>query len=138
MLSGIFRLIWYVHANCSASDLSGGYRVEMRGFTGLPFGPGSPFARLGRIVFDGKGSFSAQTTVSNGGAISEDAFSGSYVVDSSCEFTLQYGGNTWAGMLMDNSRGANVIVTGPTVVPPPPFPPLPVAGVVISGTLKRQ
>jgi hypothetical protein len=125
-------------ANCSVGDLSGGYRVEMRGFTGLPFGPALPFARLGRIAFDGKGSFSAQTNISNGGAISTDAFSGSYTVDSSCEFTIQYGGNTWAGMLMDNSTGANVMVTGPTIIPAPPFPPLPVAGVVISGTLEKQ
>ena len=34
-------------ANCSARDLSGGYRVEMRGFTGLPFGPAVPFAWSG-------------------------------------------------------------------------------------------
>ena len=130
-------------ATCSASDLRGGYRVEMRGVTGVPFGPGLPFAgpavpfaRLGRIVFDGKEAFSAQTNFSNGGAITQnDSFSGSYSVDSSCKLTMNYGaGNTWTGFLMDNSAGANVMVTGPTVA----FGPFPLAGVVISGTLKKQ
>ena len=124
-------------ANCSSSDLRGGHRVEMRGVTGVPIGPAVPFARLGRVVFDGQGTFSAQTTVSNGGTISADNFSGSYTVASSCEFTMNYGGgNTWQGVLMDNSSAANLMVTGPTIIPP--GIPFPVAGVVISGTLKKQ
>ena len=121
--------------NCSANDLRGGYAVIMRGFTGLPLGPPVSFARLGRIVFDGRGGFSAETTVSNGGVIAPDNFSGSYSINSLCELTMSYGaGNTWSGVLMDNSTGANVMVTGPTV----PFSGFDLLGSAVSGTVRKQ
>ena len=123
--------------SCSVGDLNGGYTIEMRGTTGLPAGPAVPFARLGRVVFDGQGTFSTQSTVSSGGKLGPDNFSGSYTVQSSCEFTMNYGGgNTWAGVLMDKSTAANIMVTGPTVFPP--GIPFPVAGLVVSGTLRKQ
>jgi hypothetical protein len=120
---------------CSASDLRGGYAVSMRGVTNLPLGPAVPFARLGRIVFDGKGAFTAETTVSNGGAIAADNFNGTYSVNGLCEMTMSFGaGNTWSGVLKDNSSGANLMVTGPTVL----FNGFPLLGSVISGTLTGQ
>jgi hypothetical protein len=86
-------------------------------------------------VFDGIGGFSAATTVSNGGAIAPDNFGGSYSVDSSCQLTMSFGsGNTWSGFLMNNSTGANVIVSGPTIL----FGGFPLLGSVVSGTINQQ
>jgi hypothetical protein len=110
--------------NCSASDLKDGYEVNMRGLIGLP-GPGTPFARLGRVVFDGAGTFVLQSNTSTGGAISPDNFGGTYAVNSSCEFTMTHGGEVWSGVLMDNSSGAHLMATAPM-------------GTTVAGTLKEQ
>jgi hypothetical protein len=125
--------------NCSNRDVNGGFLVNMRGVTGLAPGDDSgstPFARLGRIAFDGIGSFSAATYTTNGtGFLTQDNFSGSYSVNSNCEFTMTYGGGTWFGVLGDNSASANLMVS----VPAPPAPDAPqFTGTVISGTLKQQ
>lgn len=123
--------------NCSNNDLRGGYAINMRGFTGVLPGPPTPFVRLGRVVFDGRGTFSAGTYFSDGsGPLVPDVFSGSYVVNSSCEFTMSYSGNTWAGVLMDNSGGANLMVSVASAPAPPADPSF--LGTVVSGTLKRQ
>jgi hypothetical protein len=120
--------------NCSNRDLRGGYVLHMRGFTGTLPGPSAPFVRLGQVVFDGWGTFSARTHFSDGsGPLLPDDFNGTYAVSPSCEFTMSYGGNTWAGDLMDNSAAANLMVS----VPNPALDPVPL-GVAVSGTLKRQ
>jgi hypothetical protein len=121
-------------ANCSANDLNGGYVVNMAGVDGAV-----PFARLGRVVFDGTGSFSAGTTVSKGGEILTETLDGMYTVASSCELTMSYilpaeVVNTWSGVLMNNSAGANVMVTGPTV----PAGDFAFLGNVLAGTLVKQ
>jgi hypothetical protein len=106
----------------------------MRGFTGVLPGPPTPFVRLGQVVFDGWGTFSARTHFSDGsGPLLAEDFNGTYAVNSSCELTMSYDGNTWAGVLMDNGGGANVMVS----VPNPSLDPIPL-GIVVSGTLKRQ
>jgi len=121
-------------SNCSNRDLRGGYALNMRGFTDTLPGPPVPFVRLGQIVFDGWGTFSARTHYSDGsGPLFPDHFNGTYAVSPSCEFTMSYDGNTWAGDLMDNSSAANLMVS----VPNPALDPFPL-GVAVSGTLTRQ
>ena len=111
-------------ANCTSNDLSGGYAVNMRGYTGLPVSP-TLFSRLGRLQFNGVDGFSAETFTSSGGTIAADNFSGTYSVDPSCAFTMSYAGNIWSGVLMDNSSEANIMLTNP-------------GGTTVSGTLKKQ
>jgi hypothetical protein len=121
-------------SNCSNGDLRGGYALNLRGFTGTLPGPPVPFVRLGQVVFDGWGTFSARTHYSDGsGPLFADDFNGTYAVNSSCEFTMSYGENTWAGDLMDNSSAANLMVS----VPNPSLDPFPL-GVAVSGTLTQQ
>ncbi len=120
--------------NCSDKDLNGGYAVDMRGYTNLFSPPATPFYRLGRVEFDGKGRFRAQTNTSTAGLIELDNFSGSYSVDRSCLFTMSYGNEEWTGLLRDNSTNAAVIVSGPVMTSRDPI----MLGVVVSGTLTRQ
>ena len=124
-------------SNCSNGDLKGVYVVNMRGTTELFSGSPKPFVRLGQVTFDGVGAFSANTSVSDGsGPLVPDAFAGAYSVQSSCEFTMNYSGNTWAGMLSDNGQAANLMVS----VPNPPVPPADPAplGQVVAGRLIKQ
>ena len=120
--------------NCSTRDLDGGYAIDLRGYTNLLTPPATPFFRLGRVVFDGNGGFTAQTNTSTAGAIAADNFSGSYEVDRSCFFTMKFGKEEWTGLIRDNSTNAVVIVSGPVLTTIDPIP----LGVVISGTLTKQ
>jgi hypothetical protein len=122
-------------ASCSVGDLNGGWGVKMRGFVGLAPGvPGLPVARLGRIVFDGAGAFSAETTHIVDGVISPESFSGTYTVNPFCELKMSYNGNTWAGVLMDNSTGAHIMesVESPSELVPS------FLGSAVAGTLTKQ
>jgi hypothetical protein len=120
--------------NCSDKDLDGGYTVDMRGVTNLASPPATSFFRLGRIAFDGKGKFAAQTNTSTAGNVVADIFSGTYAVERSCFFTMTYGKEEWTGLLRDNSTNAAVIVSGPVMTTEEPI----LLGVVVSGTLTKQ
>ena len=120
--------------NCSDKDLNGGYAVDMRGYTNLLSPPATSFYRLGRVVFDAKGRFTAATNTSTAGDIQPDNFSGSYSVDRNCFFTMSYGKDEWTGLLRDNSTNAVVIVSGPVMTTVDPL----FLGVVVSGTLTKQ
>lgn len=127
--------------NCSVGDLSGGYMVNMRGTIDLFTATPAPFDRLGRVVFDGHGNFTAATYYStgtgNGGNLTVDNFTGTYTMTSHCEFTMSASnGDTWFGVLGDNGLMANVMVSVPN---PPPLTGEPAfLGEVVAGTLKRQ
>lgn len=116
--------------NCSAHDLFGGYLLDMSGtIVSQPSVPAPGiFARVGRVAFDGKGQFSANTQASYSGIIVPEAFTGTYAVDSACNVSLQYtlgSANTWVGSLTNNSAGADLIVSAPQ-------------GAVVVGTLSKQ
>jgi hypothetical protein len=117
-------------SNCSNNDLSGGFLLTMSGSIVLqpPNIPGL-FLRVGRAEFDGKGTFSADTHASYAGIVFSEILSGTYSVEQSCLFTIQYTFSdhayTWKGMLTDNSRKANLMVTDPP-------------GAVVTGTLQQQ
>jgi len=120
--------------NCSARDLDGGYAIDLRGQTNLLTPPSTPFYRLGRVVFDGNRSFTAQTHTSTAGVIAAENFAGSYEVDRNCFFTMKFGSEEWTGLIRDNSTNAVVIVSGPVLTTIDPI----VLGVVIAGTLTKQ
>ena len=120
--------------NCSARDLNGGYAIDLRGITNLLTPPATSFFRLGRVVFDGTGRFTAQTNTSTAGAIAADNFSGTYEVERNCFFKMSFGNDEWTGLIRDNSTNAVVIVSGPVLTTIDPIP----LGVVISGTLTKQ
>ncbi len=116
--------------HCESKDLDGGFMVNMSG-TNL-FQPGNPpgaFVRVGRVQFDGQGSFTADTHASHGGLIAEEMLAGTYSVDQDCRFTMNFTrsgqGYSWAGMLFDNSQQAYLLESAPQ-------------GAVITGNLRRQ
>ena len=115
--------------NCSNRDLSSGFLLSMSG-TIVSQPPNIPgvFLRVGRAEFDGQGRFTAETRASYAGMTILESFSGTYSVDSSCLFTLQYTLGqtyTWTGMLTDNSSKAYLLVSDPP-------------GAVVGGTLRQQ
>jgi hypothetical protein len=117
------------HLTCSTADVSGGYLVDLVGVNVfLPDYPPGVFARVGRLAFDGKGAFSANTQTSYNGLIVGEVFSGSYTVDSACKVQMQYTNGqpySWVGFLTDNGAGAVLILNAPQ-------------GAVVSGTMTRQ
>jgi hypothetical protein len=116
--------------NCSNQDLSGGYGLDLWGtIVNQPPNPPGPFNRVGKVVFDGNGNFTAVTDASYDGLPAHEELSGSYTVDSSCQLTMHYTlgatNYTWFGGLSDNSSESTLIVTDPP-------------GAVVLGTLKEQ
>jgi hypothetical protein len=118
--------------HCSAASLAGSYALNLSGSiisTQPPILPGG-FVRLGKLVANGRGHFTANTFANyNGFQIAPEEISGTYAVAGNCTVTLQYkdasGKNwEWDGALIDNSNGADLIVNEP--------------GTAINGTLKQQ
>ncbi|HYK91257.1 MAG TPA: hypothetical protein VE398_20975 [Acidobacteriota bacterium] len=120
---------------CTNNDLKGSYGLAMRGSSifapGIPPGPA---ARVGKVTFDGSGSFTSSINASYDGTITQEEASGTYSVDSNCLFTMSYvlrdsNGTDQSyqltGMLKDNSRGADLIQNEPQ-------------GMVITGTLTKK
>jgi hypothetical protein len=114
---------------CSEQTLSGGYLLNMAGVNiNQPGSAAGPSARLGRVVFDGRGGFTANTRVSIRGEISSQSFSGSYAITEACNVTMRYTAGesyTWTGVVVANGSGVNLIVSDPP-------------GAAIGATLTRQ
>jgi len=110
---------------CNNGDLNGSYVLNetgtvIRGFLANP----GPFARVGNIIFDGAGKFSAKVNASYAGVVVPETFAGTYSVNADCSFTAAYAANqasSWFGVLADSSSGANIIESA--------------GGSVITGTL---
>jgi hypothetical protein len=72
---------------CSDRTLNGAYGYTVTGSVTSPFGPlvAGPFAAVGRLVFDGAGHVKTVRTLSdNGGILTNDSGTGTYVVNSDC------------------------------------------------------
>lgn len=114
-------------APCTTGNLSGAFQVDMAGAVVSGPVPG-PFARDGRLVFDGRGGFSGHATaVYSGFVVQAEDISGQYSVDSLCNVSIGFTSGTahsWTGTLTDRGNGADLIVAE--------------NGVVIAGTLKKQ
>jgi hypothetical protein len=103
--------------SCSNSDLSGSYMLNMSGFNLFQVGvPAGEFTRVGMLAFDGKGAFTSDGQVSQGGKVAAEKLTGTYSVDASCRFTMSYSTllpQTWAGVLTDSSSAGYVMVSSP-------------------------
>jgi hypothetical protein len=73
---------------CSNQDLAGAYGMSATGAIlvapGFPAELIGPFARVGRVVFDGKGNLSVANVASYNGNIIPETYGGTYTVSSSC------------------------------------------------------
>ena len=111
--------------SCSNGSISGAFQLDLTGAIVPPLPDAGPFARSGRVVFDGSQSFSAATTASYNGQIRDENFSGTYSVTDRCILRMTYASFTVEGVLTDKGQGAFVIYTAPQ-------------GIVMSGTLRAQ
>jgi hypothetical protein len=105
---------------CNQKDFSGAYALHLTGSIIVPpvgLVPGL-FARVGRIVSDGNGHFSAETDANyNGLVIRPESFSGTYTVAANCAVNIQYTADNvayvWSGGLVANGKGLDVVVAVP-------------------------
>jgi hypothetical protein len=120
-----------VQSTCTTQNLFGTFQLDMSGLVITTSGGpvAGPFARDGLLVFDGKGGFSGNAIANYSGyMVDAEVQNGTYTVDALCNLTITYGptatAQTWTGTLINQSYGANVIVSQ--------------AGTVITGTLKAS
>ncbi|MFN2452611.1 MAG: hypothetical protein ABR577_00135 [Pyrinomonadaceae bacterium] len=121
---------------CGLHTLRGGYGLKATGtFFLVPPTPTSPpsnpvlLATVGRLVFDGSGNFTGTDSTSFGGAISQNATTGTYTVEPDCTGTLNVtfaNGFTAAGSIVVVDEGKEIFYI--ETVP----------GTVVTGTMKRQ
>jgi hypothetical protein len=115
---------------CSASTFSGSYAIDMGGALAGTSSQAGPFHRVGRLVADGNGNFTAKTLADYAGTSVEEDFSGTYTVAGDCGITLSYqvpnSSNTlnWGGYLGGHGDVAMLMVTN--------------SGWAVSGSLKAQ
>jgi uncharacterized protein (TIGR03437 family) len=104
---------------CSNAVLSGTYFYLITGtvVAGSQF---LPYAELGKLIVDGKGSVSVQSTASLSGAFNSVSGSGSYSVQSTCAgsiaLTVNSQSETLSFQVINGGQSANVAVSTPSVV----------------------
>jgi hypothetical protein len=102
---------------CGTSDFSGAYQIDLGGSVAAPASRAGRFQRIGRLVADGDGKFTAASIASYAGLISEEDFQGTYTVSAKCIVTLSYTFNgenlTIAGPLAGHGEQAVMMVTSP-------------------------
>ena len=111
---------------CSAADVIGDYALSLAGTVINVFMvPPGYFARVGKVTFDGVGSFTASEHTSYAGFIAAEKLQGTYTVDATCVFKATSAPSSitvsWYGVLSDTISGMNLIDTS--------------GGSVITGTL---
>lgn len=89
---------------CGGSEFSGAYQVDFRGSVVAPADRAGPFSRVGRLVSDGNGHFTAKTLANYAGRQVQEDFEGDYSMSSRCFLTLNYTFN-----------GEKIAITGPLV-----------------------
>ncbi len=75
---------------CCLPDFAGGYSAEFHGTTNSPKDLAGRFQRIGRLVADGNGRFTASTVASYNGRVIPENISGTYCVSSKRHVTLRY------------------------------------------------
>src|SRR5258708_7413240 len=122
-------------------DLSGPYALQLQGtIVGPPAkATAGGFSRLGLLVADGAGGFTANTVANYNGTPSLENLKGTYKLDSDCLLTLQYttpfGPITVWGGLTDGGNSADLLEIYST---PPATPGMPVVtGAAVGGSLYR-
>ncbi len=115
---------------CSQSDFTGSYAIDWSGAVvasakGVTAGP---FQRVGRLVSDGNGNFTAVSIGNYNGTSVEEDFSGTYSVNAACALTLTYNSKgqdySVVGSLAGHGNLAYLMVATP--------------GWAVSGTLRAQ
>jgi hypothetical protein len=117
---------------CGTGSFAGAYGVEMGGGIAGTTPKSGVFRRVGRLVSDGAGNFTAVTSANYNGQSVEEDFSGTYAVNGECAITLNFPVGTGAsattttvgGFLAGHGDVAMVMVT--------------TSGWAVSGTLKAQ
>jgi hypothetical protein len=111
---------------CSDRSLNGAYGYTVTGSVTAAFGPlvAGPFGAVGRLVFDGNGHVKTVRTLSdNGGVLTNDSGSGTYVVNSDCtgSFNISVGPPNnvtilTLNLVLDDTDQIRAIVTNPNTV----------------------
>ncbi len=113
---------------CGNTDFSGAYQIDLSGGVSAPASRAGIFQRLGRLVSDGNGNFTAKTIGNYAGRYVTEDFSGTYEVNAKCFVTLKYQNGNEAisinGPLGGHGETAMVMVTSP--------------GWAVSGQLRAQ
>jgi hypothetical protein len=114
---------------CGTSDFSGAYQIDLGGSIVAPKAQAGLFHRIGRLVADGNGSFTATSTADYNGGVVQENFQGTYSVNSDCFVNLSYtdaNGNpaTIVGPLSGHGEEASVLVA--------------VQGWAVAGNLRAQ
>jgi hypothetical protein len=109
---------------CTMAGLAGDYGFTWTGTLTLPTGP-VPFAVVGRITFDAKGTESGTQTIALGSELVKSTFNGTYTVNSHCTGTLTVYSYDTSGNLIstvtvdtvsvDNMREIRAIMTSLTL-----------------------
>jgi hypothetical protein len=82
---------------CGVGDFSGSYSIDLHGTTNSPANLAGRFQRMGRLLSDGTGKFTASTVANYNGAIVPEDIKGTYTVNSKCYVTLRYTAPAAAG-----------------------------------------
>ncbi|MSV27578.1 MAG: hypothetical protein EXQ52_02370 [Bryobacterales bacterium] len=113
---------------CGLADFNGAYQIDISGSISQPRERAGLFQRLGRLVADGAGNFTAKTLGNYAGRLVQEDFNGTYDVSAKCFVNLKYtyGGESLAinGALGGHGETAMVMVTSP--------------GWAVSGQLRAQ
>ena len=111
---------------CSVADLFGPYAFQLQGTVVTPAAQAGDFARLGLLIANGAGGFTANTSADYNGATTTESLAGTYTLDSDCILTLEYntpkGSITVWGGLTNGGTGADLLQISPV-------------GAAIAGTL---
>ncbi len=75
---------------CGLSDFNGAYQIDINGTIAAPRERAGLFQRIGRLVSDGAGNFTAKTIGNYAGRFVQEDFNGSYEVSAKCFVTLKY------------------------------------------------
>jgi hypothetical protein len=82
-------------SKCTVGTLKGNYVYAQDGFTieGDTAAQRTPFAQIGREIFDGKGNMSGTASASLNGTIVRSTYAGTYAVNSDCSGTVTFTDN---------------------------------------------
>jgi hypothetical protein len=75
---------------CLTSDFAGPFALQMSGWIYPPSPRAGRFARVGKLVSDGQGTFLAYTLASYNALFEAETLAGTYTVDSECKMVFRY------------------------------------------------
>jgi hypothetical protein len=75
---------------CGLPDFAGSYSIELHGTTNVPRNLAGRFQRIGRLIADGNGGFTAESIANYNGRIVPENVRGKYSVSAKCYVTLTY------------------------------------------------